>query len=137
MKLDPSGRKGIFVGYSEPAKAYQIYIPGQRKIKLSRDVTFKEDTAYQRSRHVESDSDEKEAPRKVLASPFPAVERDPMKEDDSVPSIDLVDSFVPNSVPRDIAELSQKRKPAWVRQTLQDAEVHAASRGLFRESKRP
>ena len=28
MKLDPSGRKGIFVGYSESANAYRIYIPG-------------------------------------------------------------------------------------------------------------
>jgi hypothetical protein len=32
-KLDPSGRKGTFVGYSESSKAYQIYIPGQRQIK--------------------------------------------------------------------------------------------------------
>jgi hypothetical protein len=29
-KLDPSGRKGTFVGYNESLKAYQIYIPGQR-----------------------------------------------------------------------------------------------------------
>jgi hypothetical protein len=28
--LDPSGRKGTFVGYSESSKAYWIYIPGQR-----------------------------------------------------------------------------------------------------------
>jgi transposase InsO family protein len=27
-KLDPSGRKGTFVGYNESLKAYQIYIPG-------------------------------------------------------------------------------------------------------------
>ena len=57
-KLDSSGRKGVFVGYSEFAKAYRIYIPGQRKIELSRDVTFEEDIAYWRSRHAESDSDE-------------------------------------------------------------------------------
>ena len=41
-----------FVGYGESAKAYQIYIPGQRKIELSRDVTFEEDIAYRRSRHT-------------------------------------------------------------------------------------
>jgi hypothetical protein len=29
-KLDPSGNKGTFVGYSESSKAYQIYILGQR-----------------------------------------------------------------------------------------------------------
>jgi uncharacterized protein YbcI len=28
-KLEPSGKKGIFVGYSESSKSYRIYIPGQ------------------------------------------------------------------------------------------------------------
>ena len=28
MKLEPSGKKGIFVGYSESSKAYKIYILG-------------------------------------------------------------------------------------------------------------
>ena len=28
MKLEPSGRKGIFVGYSETSKAFRICIPG-------------------------------------------------------------------------------------------------------------
>ena len=55
------GRKGIFVSYSESAKAYRIYISGQKKIELSRDVTFEEDVAYRRSRHTESDNDKQEA----------------------------------------------------------------------------
>jgi hypothetical protein len=29
-KLEPSRKKGTFVGYSETLKAYRIYIPGQR-----------------------------------------------------------------------------------------------------------
>jgi hypothetical protein len=29
-KLDPSGKKGTFVGYSEHSRGYQIHIPGQR-----------------------------------------------------------------------------------------------------------
>ena len=33
----------------------------------------------------------------MLVSPFSAVERESMEEDDSVPSIDPVDSFVPDS----------------------------------------
>jgi hypothetical protein len=61
-KLDPSGRKGVFVGYSESIKAYQIYIPGQRKIELSRCITFEEYIAYRRYKHAKSDSDEQEAP---------------------------------------------------------------------------
>jgi hypothetical protein len=49
-KLDPSGIKGTFVGCNESSKAYQIYIPGQRRIKVSRDVTLEEDIAFQRSK---------------------------------------------------------------------------------------
>ena len=40
-KLEPSGKKGIFVGYSEYLKGYRIYIPGSRQIEVSRDVTLK------------------------------------------------------------------------------------------------
>ena len=46
-KLDPSGEKGIFVGYSESSKAYRIYFPGYKKIDISRDVTFDEDSLQQ------------------------------------------------------------------------------------------
>jgi hypothetical protein len=49
-KLDPSGRKVTFVGYNESSKAYQVYIPGQRQIEVSRDVTFEEETTFRRSR---------------------------------------------------------------------------------------
>ena len=65
---------------------------------MTRDVTFEEDVAYQRSKHAESDNDEQEAPQELLASPSPAVERESMEEDDLVESIDPVDSIVPDAV---------------------------------------
>ena len=34
-KLDPSGKKGIFVGYCEVSKAFRIYIPGYHHIEIS------------------------------------------------------------------------------------------------------
>ena len=37
-KLDPSGEKGLLVGYSEISKAYGVYIPARRWIIVSRDV---------------------------------------------------------------------------------------------------
>ena len=49
-KLDPSGKKGIFVGYSESSKSYKIYFLGFKKIDIGRDVTFDEDIAYKKSR---------------------------------------------------------------------------------------
>jgi hypothetical protein len=74
-KLDPSGRKGTFVGYSESSKAYQIYIPGQRQIEVSRDVTFEEEIAFRRSResHMEIDSEKKE---ETIPSPPSTVQRE-------------------------------------------------------------
>ena len=51
-KLDPSGKKGIFVGYSESSKAYRIYFPGFKKLDISRDVTFDEDSTYKKSRKI-------------------------------------------------------------------------------------
>jgi hypothetical protein len=67
--------------------------------------------------------------KKEETVPFPpsAVQRETV--------IDLVDPIAPVDVPRDIA-VGQKR-PAWARQTLQEAEGHAAPRGTFRESERP
>ena len=34
-KLKPSGKKGIFVGYSESSKAYRIYFPGFKNIDIA------------------------------------------------------------------------------------------------------
>ena len=65
-KLDPYGKNGIFVGYSESLKSYRIYFPGLKKIDISRDVTFDEDTAYNKSRKKlakEPEEAEAKAPR--------------------------------------------------------------------------
>jgi hypothetical protein len=48
-KLEPSRKKGIFVGYSESSKAYRIYIPKQHKIEVNRDMTFNEKMAFKKS----------------------------------------------------------------------------------------
>ena len=51
-QLDPYGRKGIFIGYSDTSKDYWKYFPGFKKIDISRDVTFDEDLTYFRSRRT-------------------------------------------------------------------------------------
>ena len=48
-KLDPSVKKGIFVGY-DTSKAYILYFPRFKKIETSRDITFYEDSSYNKSR---------------------------------------------------------------------------------------
>ena len=52
-KLEPTVDKGIFLGYSETSKAYLIYIPTKRKVVVRRDVKFKEERAFRRSRELE------------------------------------------------------------------------------------
>ena len=72
LKLEPSGRKGRFVGYNESSKAYRVYIPGFKQIETSRDVTFNEDTTFIRSRlnHADEVHDEDpEAPRETSTDP--------------------------------------------------------------------
>jgi hypothetical protein len=89
-KLDPSGRKGTFVGYSESLKAYWIYIPSQRQIEVSRDITFEEEISFKISREsqMEIDSEKEE----TVPSPPSTVYRETVTD-----PFDLVD------VPRDIA----------------------------------
>ena len=48
-KLDPSGEKGLLVGYNDILKAYRVYILARRRIIVSRDVQFDEDKALRRS----------------------------------------------------------------------------------------
>ena len=61
-KLDPLGKKGIFVGYSESSKAYRVYILSYKQIETSTDVTFDEDTAFSRSKQNHSNEIHDEEP---------------------------------------------------------------------------
>ena len=47
--MDPSGEKGLLVGYNEISKAYRVYILTRRRIIMSRDVLFDEGRALRRS----------------------------------------------------------------------------------------
>jgi hypothetical protein len=56
--METSGKKGVFVGYSENSKAYRIYLPSQRQIEVRRDVTFHEEAAFKKSREFQHESEE-------------------------------------------------------------------------------
>jgi transposase InsO family protein len=104
-KLDPSVRNNTFVGYNESSKAYWIYIPSKRQIKVNRDVTFEEEIAFRRSResYMDIDSEKKE---EIIPSPPSTVHRKTI-----IDQIDPVDHVAPVDVPGDIA-VGQKR-PSW------------------------
>ena len=58
-KLEPSGKKGTFMGYSESSKAYKIYIPGSRQIEVSKDVNFEEEMSVRKGRGLDMEIDDK------------------------------------------------------------------------------
>jgi hypothetical protein len=127
-KLEPSEQGGTFVGYRKTSKAYKIYILGQRQIEVSRDVAFNEEIAFKRSResHIEIVSEEQEAPKDDGIHPTSPVDHPSDHQEEPAGPVDL---------PRNVAVT--RKRPAWLRDTLQNAEGHAVPRGTFRESKRP
>jgi hypothetical protein len=61
-KLEPLGKKGIFVGYCEVSKAFIIYIPGHHHIEINRAVTFDEEVALKKSRRCQLEEVYEEEP---------------------------------------------------------------------------
>ena len=59
-KLDPSRKKGIFVGYSDQSKSYRVYIPGYHHIDINRSVIFDEDATFSKSRKIHANEDQEE-----------------------------------------------------------------------------
>jgi uncharacterized membrane protein YvbJ len=96
-KMEPSEKKGIFVGYNETSKAYRIYVPGQRYIEVSRDVTFHEEVAFKQSKELQQDTEMEE-------------HEEPLDQVDTVDPVEQIER--PLEVP------PAKRKPAWCREIL-------------------
>jgi hypothetical protein len=129
-KLDPLGKKGIFVGYSEVSKAFRIYIPGYHHIEIIRDVTFDEYATLKRSRKCQLEElyeEELVAPR--VAEPIKEVAVTP---DDEIPKDrDMIESQEPPSM-----TISHKRNPSWVKELIQDADKYGTPKGTMRQSKK-
>jgi hypothetical protein len=62
-KLEPSGKKGIFVGYIESYKAFKIYISEQHKVEVSKDVTFNEKMAFKKPIEETIEEEEYDEPK--------------------------------------------------------------------------
>ena len=125
-KLDPSRRKGTFVGYSESSKAYQIYIPSQRQIEVRKNVTLNKEVSFRRSRgsHMDIDSERQE---EMVPSPPHALAI--QRETQPIDQIDHVDLVAPLNVSRDI--VVGRKILAWAHQNLQEAKEHANPHGAF------
>ena len=92
-KLEPLGKKGTFVGYTESSTACRIYIPGSGQIEVSRDVTFEEDMGLRKGRGFDMEINDDE---EMISSLPPIVQRD--FEENNEP-FDLIDPVAPVDAP--------------------------------------
>jgi hypothetical protein len=116
------------MGYSESSKGYRIYIPEQHKIEVSRDMTFNENMDVKKSIEETIEVEEYEEPIEE-GTCLPENQNEekeqlhhPMKPCET---IDL------DTVPK------TKKRPAWLKATLQEVEILKAPSGTFRKSKKP
>ena len=87
------------MGYSESSNAYRIYFPGFKNIDISRDITFDEDSAYNKSRKRPAEEpEETEVPRIQDTTMNEAISEEEPQE--------------PINPPQE--NNPHKRKPAWV-----------------------
>jgi hypothetical protein len=138
-KLEPSGKKGIFVGYCEVSKAFRIYIPGHHHIEISRDVTFDEDATLKKSRrcHLEEVYEEEPVIPRTAVREVPRA-TEPVREVVTSPDEEILEDH-------DILEVQEppqmtilhKRKPAWAREIIQDGEKYGVPEGTTRQVKIP
>jgi hypothetical protein len=130
-KMDPSGKKGIFVGYCEVSKAFRIYIPGCHHIEISRDVTFDEDATLKKSKRCQLE----EVYEEELVAPRvgePVREATVSPDDEIHEDHDMIESQEPPQM-----TISHKRKPAWEREIIQDGEKYGVPEGAMRQVKKP
>jgi hypothetical protein len=112
-KMEPSSKKGVFVGYYENSKAYRIYVPSQRQIEVSRDVTFHEEVAFKKSRELQQ---ELEVVQPASTSSKKEESDDQREEPHEGPSDKSLKPA--EELERTLEEPPAKRKPGWLKQTL-------------------
>ena len=98
-------------------------------------MTFHEEVSFHCSREtfidvgLEEHDDLDASGDSLDESPSPDGQREESKERLDAPDEKLIERL--------LEEPPVKRRPAWCKQILQEAEGHAAPKGTFRESKRP
>ena len=105
IKLDASGKKGMFLGYRETSKAYRVYVPSQREVEICHDVTFDEDASLRKVINLPRSEEDHEA--------RPGNQEEP--KDETMPNVEgPMDPIDPPP--------SMRKRPSWLRDTLEDAE---------------
>jgi hypothetical protein len=138
-KMEPSGKKGIFVGYCEVSKAFRYYIPGHHHIEISRDVTFDEDAVLKKSRRCQLEEVYEQEPviPKTTVREVPRA-TEPVREVVTSPDEEILEYH-------DILEVQEppqmtilhKIKPTWARELIQNGKKYGVPEGTTKQVKRP
>jgi hypothetical protein len=112
-KLEPSGNKGIFVGYKESSKDYKIYIPEQYKVEVRRDATFNENMDFKTSIEETIEEEDHEEPKEERTC-LPESQNEETKQ---------LDHPMQPCEPIELVIVPKTRKHlAWLEATLKEAE---------------
>jgi hypothetical protein len=140
-KLEPSAKKGIFMGYYEVSKAFKIYIPGHLHIEIIREMTFDEEETLKKSRrcHLEEVYEEEptipritESMREVPRAAEPVREVVTSPDEETLEDHDVTEVQEPPQM-----TFSHKRNPTWARELIQDGEKYGVPEGTSRHVKIP
>lgn len=119
-KLAPRGVEGIFVGYSETSKAYRIWIPAERKVRVTRDIKFKTEFGINKSpqlwRTIQGIEIERRDPHSQ--EPQNATILNETQQDDHDPSHDDIEKQVEISDVSTINEIPVRRAPGRPRKAM-------------------
>jgi len=124
--LDSTSIEGIFVGYNLSSKSYRIYIKEGRQIEVSKNVIFDENHAYKRYKDIPFESDEEDVPLFEEEEHHYKAPTN-QEEEEEGPSDPIQPIIIPET----------RKRPNWLKDTLEDAKEHGATKGYFRERKRP
>ena len=111
----------MFMGYYENSKAYRIYIPGQRKVEISMDITFDENVALSKARELPPPPKEDDDDKDILDGPS-MLESDDI--DTPMEPMDPLDP-PPNDPPT-------RKRPLWLHETLHDSDISIPIHWSFR-----
>ena len=125
--MDPSGKNGLFAGFSEKSKAYRIYIPRYHQIEISRDVSFDEDIAFRKSRKDKEVEEEHETPKAgEVSKPVRNEVEEQIHEDHGMTEPQRLEELSSEMI-------SHKRRHAWPQEVIKEAKRFGVPEGTIRE----
>ena len=110
QKLDPKGKTGIIVGYSEESKAYKVLLDGARKISKQINVEIKEELTSDVSQDNQKEIDEDYCIFQCILRPenAEAIQQNVPERENVVIQENIQEKALDNNIQPDVAELPRE-----------------------------